>query len=146
MRTLAGRYPEDRIRPENGPGCTALPSLRPVDCEVSFFGRAGTLEATMLDPPDNRSGRYVPTLSGTGRVGSSADGPRVPFPPGRLTGPLPPTRVVRPALRAGQPLAPDAVGDRQRVLRGSPVVVHFGIGSVTGGFDVLLQVDPRRRP
>jgi hypothetical protein len=101
------------------------------------------LEASLINPPDDVTGRYLMVI----------DALRVPDPISDGTetksgdDSAPETRRPRPVPKVGEPLAPSTVAyegdnDRYVVLDGSELVAQWGDGSLTGGFDVLLSVNP----
>ena len=151
-RQLADRFPDQGIVPEQAPGCSVDRDGR-FGCELMVDSPDGTTGgtvfagATLVNPPDDVTGRYLVVLRhARNPVALGADGPRRER-PAWTGGAFPPPQLGRQPPRAGDALAPSSLaysGDETRyvLLDGSEMLAQWGTGSVTGGFDVLLRVTP----
>ena len=151
-RQLADRFPDEGIVPEQAPGCSVDSNGR-FGCELTVespdgsTGGAAFAGATLVNPPDDVTGRYLVVLRHERHpVALDADGPR-PERPAWTGGTSPQPQPPRRPPRVGVALAPSSVaysGDEARyvLLDGSEMLAQWGTGGVTGGFDVLLRVTP----
>ena len=138
---LEGGYPESGVDP-GARGC------RPYDdehgprealCDVEVGGVWASMASTSGDVTGRfhvrlRGDRSYPTI---GRV----DAPSWPG------GPPPAPEPARARPEVGEPLAPETTSypgddDRFVLIEGSELLVQYGSGTVTGGFDVMLRITP----
>lgn len=139
---LVERDPELRVEPDDAPGCR--PHDRRWDDLCSLD--AASVRATLTSVPGDVTGRYVLKLEGSPSTDTDLLGDEVAGWPGdRSSVPEPAPARSRPDV--GEPLAPVTVAypgdeDEYVLLDGSELLVQFGDGSLTGGFDVLLRVTP----
>lgn len=145
---LAGRMPSEGVDPAKLQGCR-IDRDDGFACEVRVDapdtdGRSLVAGATMLNPPDDVTGRYLMVVEATryppgfGDLFTSA--PET-WKGGAAPSPQPP----REPPSVGEALAPSTTAyegdDRKYVLvEGSRLLAQYGVGSLTGGFSVLLAV------
>jgi hypothetical protein len=132
--------------PYDGPNAPETGSSHIAGLDPLCSLHVGRASAELTSPMGDVTGRWLLTVSGN--TGSdwraAADLADIATWPG----PEPPRpQPARPRPGIGEPLAPDTTaydGDAERyvLLDGSELVAQYGVGSLTGGFCVLLRVTP----
>ena len=149
---LAERFPAAPVDPGTRRGCRTHDE-EGFGCEISLRSTEpeGTVvaAATLLSARDDVTGRYLVVVEST-RYPTALDYLQV-LPEEWQGGSAPAPEPARSAPRAGEPLAPSTTaydGDEERyvVIEGSALLAQWGVGSLTGGFEVLLAVPPGADP
>jgi hypothetical protein len=146
---LAERFPAEDVKPETMAGCR-VDRQEGFGCEirVDVPEDPGTVVtgARLLNAPDDVTGRYILVLETT-RLPERSNDLYSEVPDGWEGGPAPGPGPARRPPGVGEPLAPSTTayeGDDKRyvLLEGSRMLAQYGVGSLTGGFEVLLAVSP----
>lgn len=152
LRQLAERFPDRGVDPGSRRGCRA-DDQEGFGCSISLGspepGGTAVIGATLLNAPDDVTGRYLVVLESI-RYHAALDYPEA-LPERWEGGRAPDPKPARKAPKAGRPLAPSTTayrGDNERyvVIEGSEMLAQWGVGSLTGGFEVLLAVSPGADP
>lgn len=149
LTQLAELFPSEDVKPATLPGCR-VDRQEGFGCEIRVDvpepGGTVVAGATILNPPDDVTGRYLMVLEST-RYPEGFGDVYSEVPEGWKGGPAPGPDSARRSPAVGEPLAPSTTaydGDDQRyvLLAGSEMSAQYGVGSLTGGFEVLLAVSP----
>lgn len=148
---LARKFPAEGLQPDKLEGCQTKEGrflcYLFIDVPQPDLGTTLVAGAHLLNAPDDVTGRYLiavsvtrsPYVPGFDVYSASVRGG---WPGGEAPDPQPP----RDRAGEGDPLAPsgaayDGDTDKYVLLPGSEMAAHYGEGSITGGFEVLLRVD-----
>ncbi|HEX2148842.1 MAG TPA: hypothetical protein VHI31_01515, partial [Actinomycetota bacterium] len=147
---LAGRMPSEGVDPAKLQGCR-IDRDDGFGCEIRVDapdadGRSLVAGAAMLNPPDDVTGRYLMVVEAT-RYPPGFSDLFTSAPQAWKGGPAPSPQPPREPPSPGEALAPSTTAyedDDQRYLlvEGSKLMAQYGVGSLTGGFSVLLAVSP----
>lgn len=148
---LARKFPAEGLQPDKLEGCQTKEGrflcYLFIDVPQPDLGTTLVAGAHLLNAPDDVTGRYLiavsvtrsPYVPGLDVYSASVRGG---WPGGEAPDPQPP----RDRPGEGDPLAPSGAAyeddtDKYVLLPGSEMAAHYGEGSITGGFEVLLRVD-----
>jgi hypothetical protein len=149
LAQLAELFPSENVTPGGLAGCR-VDRQEGFGCEIRIDvpeGRGFVVTgAKLLNAPDDVTGRYVLVLETT-RLPEGWSDIYSDHPGGWTGGPAPDPGPARRKPQVGEPLAPSTAAyedDDQRyvLLEGSAMLAQYGVGSLTGGFEVLLAVLP----
>jgi len=148
-RSFLGQFPAEPnpgVDPAGAPGCARenRSLLLQPGCRVQVLGtsevtgRPQQYALTLSAPDGDVTGHYQLMIASTGDFISE---PRARVPdPGDGLG-LPDVVAQREPPQVGDVLGP-GVADKYALLPGTTFVAQYGPGSITGGFDVILQLSP----
>ena len=149
LTQLAELFPSEDVSPSTLSGCR-VDRQEGFGCEIRIDvpEPSGTVVAgaSLLNAPDDVTGRYLMVLEST-RYPEGFGDVYSDLPESWKGGPAPDPDLHRRSPAVGEPLAPSTTaydGDEQRyvLLEGSELLAQYGVGSLTGGFEVLLAVSP----
>lgn len=142
-------HPDLGLDADTAPGCRPYDSPRSNNGSAHFAGfdplcelHAGRASAALTSVSGDVTGHWLLRVSGNAASDRDADAEFV-WPGGEA----PPPQPARARPGVGEPLAPattayDNDDERYVLLDDSELVAQYGVGSLTGGFGVMLRVSP----
>lgn len=145
---LTDLFPDAGIDVGPAPGCD--PALADSDgydpvCSLDAHDRDRRAGMSLRSVPGDVTGNYLLRLTGDIYEPPAYDESDREIPTGADE--LPPPQPAREQPEVGGPLAPVTVayeGDNEEyvVVEGTELLAQYGVGSITGGFNVMLRVRP----
>lgn len=150
---LDEQFPDTGIDVGPAPGCD--PALGLVDrydvdwadplCSLDAHDGDRSARMSLRSVPGDVTGQYLLRLTGDAYEPPFDGGSAREIPTG--VDELPPPLPAREPPEVGGPLAPATVayeGDNEEyvLVEGTELLAQYGVGSITGGFDVMLRVRP----